>query len=98
MFDKKASKFISPVKRERENAGRMTLEANQAYVIIPSCETPGTEGEVFMSIYVNVPLRDISIKRVFHPDDPNTAGDEVLPYLIPEEAEKISNSCPPWKM
>jgi hypothetical protein len=97
-FDKKKSVCISPVKRERENAGRLELKKGQAYVIVPSCETQGTIGDLFLSIYVNCPLRDVQIKRVFHPDDPTVGHEAVLPYLIPEEAEKISNRCPPWKV
>ena len=58
-FDKKKAEYISPVKRERENAGRLDLKKNQGYVIIPSCETPGTTGDLFLSIYVNCALRDI---------------------------------------
>jgi len=68
-FDNKAAKFISPIKRERENAGRLVLKKGKAYVIIPSCETPDTLGEVFLSIYCKCELRDIDIKRVFHPDE-----------------------------
>jgi hypothetical protein len=30
--------------------------------------------------------------------DTNTAKDEVLPYFIPEEAEKGAGSCPTWKL
>ena len=51
-----------------------------------------------MSIYIDCALRDVSIMRVFHPDDKNTAKDEVLPYLIPEEAEKMSSRTPFWKI
>ena len=97
-FEKKSAVFISPVKRERENAGRLKLKAGQGYVIIPSCDAPGTEGEVYLSVYLSCALRDASIKRVFHPQDKNTAKDAVLPYLIPEEAEKISSRVPPWKL
>ena len=86
------------MKRERENAGRLKLKAGKAYVIIPSCESPETEGEVYLSLYVNCALRDIEIKRVFHPDDRNLAQDDMLPYLIPEEAEKIASRTPPWKL
>ena len=97
-FDKKASHYISPVKRERENACRMDLKKDQTYIIIPSCESPGQTGEVYISIYINCRLRDVEIKRVFHPDDQNTNNDSVLPYLIPEEAEKISQRAAPWKL
>lgn len=30
--------------------------------------------------------------------DQNTAKDQVLPYFIPEEAEKIVNQTPVWKI
>ena len=97
-FDKSAVEFISPVKRERENAGRLNLKAGQTYVIIPSCETPETTGDLFMSIYLNCALRDVMIKRVFHHLDSNTAKDNILPFLIPEEAEKVASQTPPWKL
>ena len=74
-FDRKSIAFMSPVRRERENGGRLSLKANQSYVIIPSCETPGTTGEVYLSIYINCNLRDVCIKRVFHPQDHNSGGD-----------------------
>jgi len=35
---------------------------------------------------------------VFHPLDQNTKRDEVLPYLIPEEAEKMASQIPLWKV
>lgn len=97
-FDKALVEYISPVKRERENAGRAKLEGGQAYVLIPACDAPGTEGEVYLSIYLSCQLRDVSVKRVFHPLDKNTANDAILPQLIPEEAEKISQRTPPWKL
>lgn len=52
---------------------------------------------MFVSIYFNQYLRDVECKRVFHPLDTNTANDEVLPYFIPEEAEKVS-TVPTWKL
>lgn len=97
-FEKALVEYISPVKRERENAGRAKLKGGQAYVIIPACDAPGTEGEVYLSIYLSCQLRDVSVKRVFHPLDKNTAQDAILPQLIPEEAEKISQRTPPWKL
>ena len=97
-FDKGRTAYISPVKRERENAGRINLKAGQAYVIVPSCETPGTEGEVYLSIYLNCNLRDVCVKRVFLPDQKSGPNEAVLPQLIPEEAEKISMRVPQWKL
>jgi len=35
---------------------------------------------------------------VFHPLDKNTANDEVLPFFIPEEAEKSAGTVPTWKL
>ena len=97
-FEKTLVEYIAPVKRERENAGRLKLKGGQAYVLIPSCDAPGTEGEVYLSVYVSCPLRDVVVQRVFHPLDKNTAQDAILPQLIPEEAEKISQRTPPWKL
>jgi hypothetical protein len=97
-FEKDQVVYISPVKRERENAGRLKLKAGQAYVLIPSCDAPETVGEVYLSVYVDCPLRDVLVQRVFHHNDKNTAKDAILPQLIPEEAEKISQRTPPWKL
>jgi len=35
---------------------------------------------------------------VFHPEDKNNGKEDVLPYLIPEEAEKLSQRVPLWKI
>ena len=72
MFDKKNIAFMSPVRRERENGGRLSLKANQGYVIVPSCKEESTTGEVFLSIYIDCSLRDICIKRVFAPNQSNS--------------------------
>ena len=97
-FDRHKIKFLSPVKRERENTGRVQLDGGETYVIVASTELEGTVGDVFMSIYVNQALRDVEIKRVFHPLDKNEAEDEVLPLFIPEEAEKLQATAPAWKL
>lgn len=55
-------------------------------------------GEVYVSIYFNQAMRDVEVKRVFHPLDKNEAKDVILPYFIPEEAEKLSQSTPLWKI
>lgn len=87
-------KFLSPIKRERENTGRIKLQGGKKYVIVCSTEKAGNLGEVYLSIYFNQYLRDVEVKRVFHPLDKNEAKDEVLPTLIPEEAEKLVNQTP----
>ena len=51
-----------------------------------------------MSIYVDKALRDVEIKRVFHPNDKNLGKEQVLPLFIPEESEKLSASAPTWKL
>ena len=96
-FDKDKLVTISPIKRERENSCRVALQGGETYVIVPSCEIAGMTGKVFLSIYFNQAFRDVECKRVFHPLDTNEAKDEVLPYFIPEEAEK-SGACPTWKL
>ena len=97
-FDKDMINFLSPIKRERENSGRCKLKGGETYVIVPSTEIAGVLGEVYVSIYFDQSCRDVECKRVFHPKDTNTANDQVLPYFIPEEAEKSAGSCPTWKL
>lgn len=62
-----------------------------------STEIANVEGKFYLSLYLNQFLRDVEIKRVFHPKDKNNK-DEVLPFFIPEESEKISASAPTWKL
>ena len=89
---------MTPIKRERENSGRCNLKGGETYVLIPSAEIQGKKGVFYLSAYFNKRLRDVEIKRVFHPMDNNSRRDEVLPYLIPEEAEKLVSQTPLWKI
>ena len=89
---------MSPVKRERENSGRLTLKAGGTYIVVAATESPGIVGDFFVSFYINQALRNCEIKRVFHPDDYNEARDAVLPQFIPEEAEKLQSRSPNWKL
>jgi hypothetical protein len=59
---------------------------------------PGTRGDFFLSVYFNQQLRDVSVKRVFHPKDKNKGKEDVLPFFIPEESEKLVSTTPLWKM
>jgi len=59
---------------------------------------PGARGEFYLSVYFNQQLRDVNIKRIFHPEDKNMGKEEVLPYFIPEEAEKLVSRTPLWKI
>ena len=70
-FDKNQITYLSPIKRERENSGRCELIGGKTYVIVCATEQKGITGEFYLSIYVNQFLRDIEIKRVFHPNDKN---------------------------
>lgn len=97
-FDKDDIIYLSPIKRERENAGRVHLKKNETYIIVPSTEKGGMSGEFYLSIYIDQHIRDVEIKRVFHATDRNELKDEILPFFIPEEAEKISNRAPTWKL
>lgn len=38
--------YLSPVKRERENAGRIFLQGGQHYIMVPSCELENRKNEV----------------------------------------------------
>jgi hypothetical protein len=88
----------TPVKRERDNTGRCYLKKGFQYVIVCSPEKPKARGKFFLSVYFDQRLRDVDIKRIFHPEDLNSAKDDVLPYLIPEEAEKLAAATPVWKI
>ena len=59
---------------------------------------PGATGEFYLSLYMNGCLRDVEVKRVFSPSDTNAATEEVLPYFIPEESEKVAATAPTWKL
>lgn len=97
-FDKDALVYLAPIKRERENAGRVQLKANKTYIIVPSTEKEKQLKEFYLSVYLNKDLRDVEIKRVFHANDNNPAHENHLPQFIPEEAEKICNRAPTWKI
>jgi hypothetical protein len=98
LFDKSILTYLSPIKRERENSGRCDLKGGQSYVIVASTEMCGTESSFHLSLYFNQLLRDVEVKRVFHPKDKNLNQEEFLPYFIPEESEKLSASTPTWKL
>jgi len=97
-FKKEDLVFVSPIKREKENMGRFKVKAKQTYIIVCSLENPNYRNEFNLSVYFDQALRDVEIMRVFHPDDKNKKKEECLPKLIPEEAEKLVNKMPLWKM
>ena len=66
---------MTPLKRERENSGRCQLKAGKSYVIVPSTEMAGKKGVFHLSAYFNQRLRDVEIKRIFHPLDTNKKND-----------------------
>lgn len=66
---------MTPLKRERENSGRCQLKAGKTYVIVPSTEIAGKKGVFYLSAYFNQRLRDVEIKRIFHPLDTNKKND-----------------------
>lgn len=97
-FDKNKLRFMSPIKRERENSGRCVLQEGKSYAIVCSTELEGKTGDFYLNIYFNQALRDVQLKRIFHPDDNMKDKEQVLPYYIPEESEKLSNNTPLWKI
>ena len=97
-FNKDTLIFMTPIKREKENSGRVNLTAGKQYVIVPSLEKANRKGDFFLSVYFNQAMRDVNIKRVFHPEDKQNGKEDVLPYFIPEEAEKLVNQTPVWKI
>ena len=42
---------MSPIKRERENSGRVVLDPNLTYIIVAACEMKGTTGKFHLSVY-----------------------------------------------
>lgn len=97
-FDKRYLKFLGPLKRERENPAKVTLEAGKTYVIVCALEEAGKKGKFALSVYFDKPLDQMDVRRVFHPEDKNADKEDVLPKLIPEEAEKMKNRVPLWKV
>ena len=89
---------MTPIKKEKENSGRIKLKAGNVYVIVPSLEIAGGKGDFYLSVYFNQAMRDVNIKRIFHPEDKQAGKEDVLPYFIPEEAEKLVNQTPVWKI
>ena len=96
-FDKNKLKFCSPIKRERENGGRIKLLEGHSYIIVPSTEKAGQTGEFFLSIYIDNDLKDVDITRVYPDGQQVQKGEEILPRFIREEAEK-QFSVPSWKL
>lgn len=88
-FSKEDLVYLSPLKRERENTGRVNLKKDESYVIVCATEKAGAKAKFNLSVYFNQQLRDVNIMRVFHPNDKNQGKEEVLPVYIPEEAEKL---------
>lgn len=86
-FDKEKLCVITPIQAENENTLRYKLEANKSYAVVCSTEISKRAGDFFLSVYFNQEFRDVEIKRVFHPEDRNLAGEHTLPDLIPELAE-----------
>ena len=68
-FDKDKLKFITPIKREQENMGRFHLEKDAEYLIVCALENFRFRNEFHLSLYFDCALRDVYVKRVFHPDD-----------------------------
>jgi len=97
-FDPNCLKYQSPIKKERENSGRCKLEGGKSYAVICPPELEGKKGDFYLSVYFNQRMRDVQFKRLFHEEDKQASKEQVLPYFIPEEAEKIMNQTPLWKI
>lgn len=98
-FDKNKIVYLSPIKRERENSGRCHLQGQTTYVIVPSTEMPEQEGEVYISLYYDLLMREMDMKRVWKDKaEMRNFPEPIHPGLIPEEAEKSANLVPVWKL
>ena len=51
-----------------------------------------------LSVYFNDMMRNVSVKRVFHPEDKNKGKEDIWPTFIPEESEKSFKNTPLWKI
>jgi len=88
-FDARSLQFMSPIKRERENSGRVFLEAGCSYVIVCSTEIAGNMGEFFLSLYFDQALRDVEVRRVFHPSDKNIKKEVDCQNLFQKRPRKL---------
>jgi hypothetical protein len=70
---------MSPIKCEKEITGRCLIKAGESYVIVCSAEKRGKVGEFYLSVYFDLKLREMEIKRVFHEKDKRKAIEECLP-------------------
>jgi hypothetical protein len=61
-------------------------------------EEAGKKGKFALSVYFDKRLDEMDVRRVFNPVDKNQDKEDVLPKLIPEEAEKMKNRVPLWKI
>ena len=68
-FDQTKLASLSPIQHEREITARCNLYGDATYVVVPTTELPGKTGEFHLSVYVDQDLRDVEIKRVYHPLD-----------------------------
>ena len=82
-FDQSKLASLSPIQHEREITSRCNLYGEATYIVVPTTELAGTTGEFHLQIYIDQDLRDVEIKRVFHPLDTNTNNDDQLPKYIP---------------
>ena len=57
------------------------------------------EGEVYISLYFNLLMREMDMKRVWKDKaEQRNFPEPIHPELIPEEAEKSANLVPVWKL
>ena len=67
-------------------------------MIVCALEEAGKKGKFALSVYFDQSLDSMDCRRVFHPEDKNADKEPSLPKLIPEEAEKMKNRVPLWKI
>jgi len=68
-FDQKKLVFCGPIKKERENSGRLKLKGEKSYMMVCSTELEGKKGDFYLSVYFNQRNRDVQLRRIFHEDD-----------------------------
>ena len=69
---------------------RHNMKAGERYVLIPAPKSKNDRGKFFLSMYFDLPMYEVDIKRL---NGPNQCYE-----FIPEEYEKMTKRVPNWKV
>ena len=68
------------------------MKAGKRYVIVPAPKSQNTTGKFFVSMYFDVAMYEVDIKRLNGPMPAEQYA------FIPEEYEKMTKRVPLWKV